>query len=125
VASSFSGKSMNAEHWKRIEEVYYSAFASPPVRRTALPDELCSNDPDMLREVESLLDGRQKAGSFLSPSHYRVTSCNCSPNRPGCGGGLKEVSTLDVAGYPLPLLWRVCTPDEPKALPNELGGYQS
>src|SRR5262250_3410418 len=62
---------MNAERWKRIEEVYHSALASPPGGRAALLDELCSDDPDMRREVESLLDAREQAGGFLSPSHFQ------------------------------------------------------
>jgi eukaryotic-like serine/threonine-protein kinase len=62
---------MNGGSWKRIEEVYHSALASPPERRAALLDELCSGDPDMRREVESLLDAREQAGSFLSPSHFQ------------------------------------------------------
>jgi len=60
---------MNAERWKRIEEVYHSALASPPGGRSALLDELCSGDCDMRREVESLLEAREQAGSFLSPEH--------------------------------------------------------
>src|SRR5271167_1908473 len=62
---------MNAERWKRIEEVYHSALASPPARRAALLDELCSDDLEMRREVESLLDAREQAGNFLSPSHLQ------------------------------------------------------
>jgi eukaryotic-like serine/threonine-protein kinase len=62
---------MNAERWKRIEEVYHSALASPPAGRAALLDELCSGDGDMRREVESLLDAREQAGSFLSASHLQ------------------------------------------------------
>jgi eukaryotic-like serine/threonine-protein kinase len=62
---------MNAERWKRIEELYHSALASPPVRRAALLDELCPDDTDMRREVESLLDAREQAGSFLSSSHLQ------------------------------------------------------
>jgi eukaryotic-like serine/threonine-protein kinase len=62
---------MNGGRWKQIEEVYHSALASPPERRAALLDQLCSDDPEMRREVESLLDARERAGSFLSPSHLQ------------------------------------------------------
>ncbi|MFZ0590475.1 MAG: protein kinase [Bryobacteraceae bacterium] len=60
---------MNPERWKAIEQVYYSVLASPPMRRTAVLDEACLDDHDMRREVESLLDAREQAGSFLSPSN--------------------------------------------------------
>jgi eukaryotic-like serine/threonine-protein kinase len=64
----FSPQSMNSERWKRIEQVYYSVLAFPPARRSAVLDEACSDDQDMRREVESLLDAREHAESFLSPS---------------------------------------------------------
>ena len=57
---------MQAEHWKRIEQVYYRVLASPLTHRAAVLDELCSDDQEMRREVESLLDAREQAGSFLS-----------------------------------------------------------
>jgi Tol biopolymer transport system component/serine/threonine protein kinase len=62
---------MNVERWKRIEEVYQSALASPRGGRAALLDELCSGDGDLRREVESLLEAREQAGSFLSASHLQ------------------------------------------------------
>ena len=65
---------MVSERWKQIEQVYYSVVASSVSDRGALLDELCSNDPDMRREVESLLHARDDAGNFLS-------SRNCFPNR--------------------------------------------
>ena len=76
---------MNAERWKRIEEVYHSALASPPAGRAALLDELCSGDCDMGREVESLLEAREQAGSFLSPEHLHdhVTQLVSEPSLVG------------------------------------------
>jgi Tol biopolymer transport system component len=59
---------MNSERWKRIEDVYCSVIASPLARRTALLEELCSDDQTVRREVESLLEAREQAGSFLSPT---------------------------------------------------------
>jgi Tol biopolymer transport system component/serine/threonine protein kinase len=57
---------MNSERWKQIEKVYYSVVSSPLSRRAAILDELCSDDEDTRREVESLLDAREEAGRFLS-----------------------------------------------------------
>ncbi|HXE14513.1 MAG TPA: protein kinase [Bryobacteraceae bacterium] len=57
---------MSSEHWKRIEQIYYTAIASPAMNRAALLDRLCSDDPYVRSEVESLLDARDDAGSFLS-----------------------------------------------------------
>lgn len=58
---------MSSEHWKRIEEIYYTVVASPTMNRAAILDRLCSDDPGIRSEVESLLDARDQVGSFLSP----------------------------------------------------------
>jgi Tol biopolymer transport system component len=57
---------MDSERWKRVERVYQSVLDAPPERRAALLEESCSDDPDLLREIESLLRARSQAGSFLS-----------------------------------------------------------
>ncbi len=62
---------MNPERWKQIEQIYCSIVASPLTCRSAALDELCSEDADIRREVESLLDAREHAGSFLSPAHLQ------------------------------------------------------
>ena len=43
-------------------------LASPLTRQAAMLDELCSDDEDLRREVQSLLEAREQAGSFLSPA---------------------------------------------------------
>jgi serine/threonine protein kinase len=63
---------MDSERWKRIQQVYCSVVASPLTRRAAVVDELCSDDQDMRREVESLLEAREQAGSFLSPANLQL-----------------------------------------------------
>src|SRR5690348_12002416 len=60
---------MDAERWKRIEEVYYNVQASP-LRRAAILDELCPHDPDIRNEVESLLNASEHAGNFLSVDDF-------------------------------------------------------
>lgn len=58
---------MDPERWERVERIYLSLLDSPPERRTAVLEESCSDDPDLLHELESLLEAREQAGSFLSP----------------------------------------------------------
>lgn len=62
---------MNSERWKQVERVYYGVVASPSSRRSAILDELCLDDAEMRREVESLLEAREQAGSFLSQAHLQ------------------------------------------------------
>lgn len=58
-------KRMSSERWKRIEQVYYSVIASP-ASRAAILEQLCPEDAEIRRQVESLLNAREQAGSFLS-----------------------------------------------------------
>jgi Tol biopolymer transport system component len=58
---------MDSERWKRLEQVYQRVLDSRPERRAAVLEESCSDDPDLLRELESLLEAREQAGNFLSP----------------------------------------------------------
>lgn len=60
---------MDAERWKRIEEVYYSVQACPR-RRAAILDQLSPEEPDIRQEVESLLNAGEVAlwASFIGPA---------------------------------------------------------
>jgi hypothetical protein len=57
------------ERWKRIESRYHSALERPPENRQAFLDNACSQEPDLRREVESLLARADEAGSFLKTFH--------------------------------------------------------
>ena len=46
---------MSPERWQRIEEVYHSALERAPAQRAAFVAEICGDDDELRREVESLL----------------------------------------------------------------------
>jgi len=56
---------MTAERWQQIERVYLAALACDGARRSALLDELCANDPELRREVETLLAQEPHVERFL------------------------------------------------------------
>ena len=56
---------MNAERWQQVERVYLAALACDRARRSALLDELCANDPELRREVETLLAQEPHVERFL------------------------------------------------------------
>src|SRR5262245_38305411 len=56
----------DADRWKRIKDVFQSAREVPPELRAAFLTKACGDDPDLRREVESLLSAEVEAGSFLS-----------------------------------------------------------
>lgn len=57
---------MDAERWKRIDELLQSALALPADQQDAFLRRQCGSDGDLLEEVQSLLTSDRKAGSFLS-----------------------------------------------------------
>src|SRR6185503_20206842 len=58
------GSESAAERWRHVERIYLAALEQPE-RRTALLDELCAGDAELRREVESLLQARPTADTFL------------------------------------------------------------
>lgn len=56
---------MDAERWKRVEELLQSALALPPEQQLDFLREACGNDISLLEEVRSLLASHRQAGSFL------------------------------------------------------------
>src|SRR5579863_5803716 len=59
---------MEAERWKKIEELYQAAMAQPAEKRADILQRGCSGDPELRAEVESLLAAAGSAGSFLEGS---------------------------------------------------------
>ncbi len=52
---------METERWKKLEAIYHSALAIEPDEREEFLQNICADDPEMLREVKALL------ASDLSP----------------------------------------------------------
>jgi Tol biopolymer transport system component len=68
---------MNAEGWQRVEECYHAALERPPAERAGFLERACANDPDLRREVESLLAHEGRADELLeSPAWNHVTPCD-------------------------------------------------
>lgn len=59
---------MQADLWKKVEALYQATLAQPLERRTDFLAEACPDDPELQREVQSLLD--QQADSFLESSPF-------------------------------------------------------
>jgi len=57
---------MSPERWRRAEQIYNASLEMEPGQREAFLEEACSGDDPLRREVESLLEAYEKAGSFLS-----------------------------------------------------------
>ena len=73
---------MDIDRWRRVEELYHAVLASPPGGRPALLEEQCGNDFRLREEVQSLLDARADAASFLSPEELHSHLEQRAPNAP-------------------------------------------
>ncbi|MGH9423502.1 MAG: protein kinase domain-containing protein, partial [Thermoanaerobaculia bacterium] len=81
---------MDAERWARLERLYLRVLDSPPERRSAVLEASCSNDPELLHELESLLESREEAGSFLSLDQLcsHIGKLGSAPAEPALGSTL-------------------------------------
>ncbi len=63
---------MTPERWRQINQVFHDALAREGAERAAFLREAAGGDPDLLREVESLLASHSKAGTFLDVPAWGV-----------------------------------------------------
>ena len=59
---------MEAEAWKKVEELFWAAQAQPPDKYNEFLKQACPDDFQVLAEVQSLLDAAPSANSFLEGS---------------------------------------------------------
>ncbi len=59
---------MQADVWKRVEELFRAAQAQPPEKRAEFLEKACPDDAQVRREVQSLLNAAPGAASFLDSS---------------------------------------------------------
>ncbi len=56
---------MQTERWQQVQGVYLDALDVAPNQREAFLREACAGDDELRREVESLLNAHEDAGTFL------------------------------------------------------------
>jgi serine/threonine protein kinase/WD40 repeat protein len=71
---------MKAGDWDRIERICHEAGALDPAERRAFLDRICADDPDVRREVESLLDFQTSAEPVLVRSALQETAALIDPS---------------------------------------------
>ena len=63
---------MASDRWQQVDAILQDALERAPSERSAFLRDACIGDPDLQRQVESLLDAHERAGSFLeSPAMTR------------------------------------------------------
>ncbi|MFZ0731469.1 MAG: hypothetical protein WAM79_04000 [Candidatus Sulfotelmatobacter sp.] len=63
---------MDAERWKRVDELLQAALQVPVGRQEEFLRLQCSGDAELFEEVRSLLTSHRKAGSFLDQPALHV-----------------------------------------------------
>ena len=63
---------MDAERWKRVDELLQAALQVPAERQEEFMRQQCGGDSELLEEVRSLLTSHRKAGSFLDSPGLHV-----------------------------------------------------
>src|SRR4051794_24021401 len=91
---------MRADHWPRVEEVYHDVADAPPENRAALLDAASCDDPELRREVEALLEARDRLGDFLAPDGLvrQIADLTPEPAASCIGTTLGAYEIVDVVG---------------------------
>jgi eukaryotic-like serine/threonine-protein kinase len=71
---------MDAERWKRVEDLLQSALELPADRHEEFLRQACGDDTALLQEVQSLLTSHGKVGSFLEPPGIDVAAQSADPH---------------------------------------------
>jgi serine/threonine-protein kinase len=61
-----------ADHWRRVEELFYGALDLDPQARPAFLQQACGPDTRLLQEVEALLESAGKSMDFLPQAVLEV-----------------------------------------------------
>ena len=56
---------MTAEQWRRVGELFHEALDRAPGDRTLFAQQACAGDPEIERELRSLLENDRAAGGFV------------------------------------------------------------
>jgi eukaryotic-like serine/threonine-protein kinase len=62
------------ERWQQVKEIFSSALGRDHAARPAFLTNVCGEDQELRREVETLLAAHEKDGSFIDSPVYRIAS---------------------------------------------------
>src|SRR6185503_3252923 len=63
---------MTPERWRQIKALLESALERTGHEREAFLDDACAGDPELRREVDTLLDSHAQSGDFIESPAYEV-----------------------------------------------------
>jgi serine/threonine protein kinase/tetratricopeptide (TPR) repeat protein len=91
---------MDAERWKRVDDLLQAALQVPAERQEEFLRQACAGDVALLEEVRSLLTSHRKAGSFLeSPGLHVAEVAAQLPTLGGSPSGSSSITGQTVSHY--------------------------
>jgi serine/threonine protein kinase/tetratricopeptide (TPR) repeat protein len=86
---------MRAERWQQIKQLFHQARELAPGLRTAFVEERCSHDPELRREVISLLEADQEPHQLIDQPAYAAAADLINGTETGTETRLLNVSNID------------------------------
>src|SRR5689334_21583721 len=65
---------MKPSNWDRLQDIYHAALAQPESERSAFVEKACAGDPDLLRQVKSLLDAGNSTNHILDDPVFEINA---------------------------------------------------
>ena len=65
---------MNADRWRQVNELFHAALQRDPAERETLLKITAETDPELAREVQSLLERHERAEGFLDVPAWGVAA---------------------------------------------------
>jgi TolB-like protein len=72
---------MNPDRWHQVERLYHQALSQDPANREAFLDEACADDPELRRELASLLAEETEAANFIESPAIDVAARACGGDK--------------------------------------------
>lgn len=75
------------KRWERVEELFHATLQLEPSERAEYLSDQCAGDPELLREVESLVTEAESQGNFIEESAMSLTLKIMSDGKSGSLAG--------------------------------------
>src|SRR5215813_534284 len=89
---------MKPPNWDRLQDIYHEALAKPESERKAFIASACAGDPDLLRQINSLLKADASSGEFLKSPVVQLAPTSTSLVGSTIGERYLAESALDGGG---------------------------
>lgn len=65
---------MDPERWQKLEELFHASLEREPVARAFFIADSCASDPEMRKELESMVEHHDRAGNMIESPAYDLVA---------------------------------------------------